>query len=209
MAAGAADGSGMQLTGANQPASGPDFGSLIGPNLKRLRRERVLSLDALANLAGVSRAMLSQIERGTSVPTINIVWKLARAFDLPFSALIAGPAETIHELPVARARCLVSASGNLKSRALFPIDAPPRAEFYEIRLKPDSAEESLAHPVGTTENLVVASGSVEIWLGANVHALKAGDAIQFPGDQPHTYRNPAEVDAVLYLVMSYLYPVEL
>lgn len=66
-----------------------NLGLVVGQNMKRLRSRRNLSLEGLAKLSGVSRAMLGQIELGRSVPTINVVWKIACAFDVPFSTLIA------------------------------------------------------------------------------------------------------------------------
>src|ERR1700751_808425 len=77
----------IQLRAA-RPAAG-DMGPIIGENLRRLRSRRNLPLDGLARLSGVSRAMLNQIELGRSAPTINLVFKIARAFDVPFSTLLA------------------------------------------------------------------------------------------------------------------------
>ncbi len=195
-----------QPSGVLSPESpaNADLVGLIGPNLKRLRQDRGLSLDGLANLADVSRAMLSQIERQTSVPTINVVWKLARAFGVPFSALIAdNAAQPVHEMLAADAQRLESASGKMSTRALFPVDAPPRAEFYELRLRPGGFEESGPHPDGAVENLVVATGTLEVSIGNTVHPLAPGDAILFPGDQPHAYRNRGAAESVVYLVMTY------
>ena len=66
---------------------------VVGANLRRLRNQRGLSLERLAQISGVSRAMLGQIELGQSAPTINVLWKIASALEVPFSALIsrAGP----------------------------------------------------------------------------------------------------------------------
>ncbi len=70
-------------------APSPDLTPVVGKNLRRFRSERGLSLEGLSKLSGVSRAMLGQIELGHSTPTINVVWKIARALDLPFSAIIS------------------------------------------------------------------------------------------------------------------------
>src|SRR6218665_380760 len=69
-------------------ADGADLAPVVGRNLKRLRTERGLSLEKLSQSSGVSRAMLGQVELGQSAPTINVLWKLARALGIPFSALI-------------------------------------------------------------------------------------------------------------------------
>jgi DNA-binding XRE family transcriptional regulator len=66
-----------------------DLAPIVGSNLRRLRTRRGLSLEKLSQLSGVSRAMLGQIELGQSAPTINVLWKIARALEVTFSALIS------------------------------------------------------------------------------------------------------------------------
>jgi transcriptional regulator with XRE-family HTH domain len=190
--------------GEREPAAGADLTPVVAQNLKRLRTERGLSLEKLSQAAGVSRAMLGQIEQGKSAPTINVVWKIVRALDVPFSTLISDPtAARVTILPAARARMLRSRDGSFSSRALFPMDQPRNVEFYELRLTPFGAEEADPHPPGTTENLVVANGSLELTIGGERALLVQGDAILFQADVPHTYRNPGNAEAVLYLVMTY------
>jgi transcriptional regulator with XRE-family HTH domain len=185
-------------------SSEADLTATVGANLRRLRTQRGLSLERLSKLAGVSRAMLGQIELGQSAPTINIVWKITRALDLPFSALITGRSGgAVRVLPVREAKRLLSQDGTFSSRALFPFDAPRSVEFYELRLLPGAVENAEAHAPGTTENLVVASGAVEIEVNGATHSLGVGDAIVFEADLPHVYRNQGEAPAVMYLVMTY------
>src|SRR5262249_29874911 len=186
------------------PSAGADFAPTVGPNLRRLRLRRGLSLEKLAQSSGVSRAMLGQIELGQSAPTINVLWKIARALDVTFSALI--PSKESGGTRVLRqegSKLLSSHDGSFVSRALFPFDQPRRVEFYELKLSAHKREDADAHPPGTVENLVVTRGQVEIRVGGEVHALGTGDAIMFEADLPHTYLNPGADDAVMYLVMTY------
>ncbi len=188
-------------------SSSDNLGLVVGHNIKRLRSRRNLSLEALAKLSGVSRAMLGQIETGRSVPTINVVWKIACAFEVPFSTLIASPnAESIRVFPAKEARILTSASGDFSTRALFPFDGERRTEFYELRLKAGGLEEAEPHALGTMENLVIVRGEMEIEIAGQLRRLGPGDAIFFQADQPHLYRNPGEDDATAYLVMTYVEP---
>lgn len=176
----------------------------VGTNLRRLRLQRGLSLERLSQACGVSRAMLSQIELGHSTPTINVVWKIAHALDLPFSALIATPrARGLSILRRQEAKVLSSHDGAFTSRALFPFDSPRRVEFYELRLAPRAEERAEPHPPGTVENLVVSTGRVEIEANEVRQTLEPGDAIVFQADVPHAYRNLEAGEAVLYLVMTY------
>jgi transcriptional regulator with XRE-family HTH domain len=195
--------------GALPEARSEDLTPIVGTNLKRLRVKRGLSLERLAQKSGVSRAMLGQVELGKSTPTINIVWKIARALDVPFSALISERqnASTVL-LPVSKAKVLRSADGVFSSRALFPFDSPRKVEFYELRLAAGGAEHSDAHAPGTNENLVVTAGALTLELGNEHFQLATGDAIVFEADVPHVYRNDGKSEAVMYLVMTYADHIE-
>lgn len=186
-------------------ADGPsDLAPFAGKHLRILRVKRGLSLERLAKASGVSRAMLGQIELQQSVPTINVLWKIARALDVPFSALLT-ECETRQTtvLRGANARILSSADGGFSSRALFPFDQPRSAEFYELRLAPHAKEDADPHLPGTVENLVVNSGALEIRVGGQRYSLGKDDSIQFQADVPHVYSNPGPREAVVYLVMTY------
>ncbi len=181
-----------------------DLTPVVGENLRRLRTQRGLSLERLARASGVSRAMLGQIELGQSAPTINVLWKIARALGVPFSTLITHRgAGTTHVLRADTAKRLTSADGRFVSRALFPFDAPRNVELYELRLAAGTTEHAEPHPPGTVENLVVAQGTVDITIAEERHALAAGDAILFEADVPHAYRNAGATESVMYLVMTY------
>lgn len=155
-------------------------------------------------MSGVSRAMLGQIELGQSAPTINVLWKISSALGVPFSALITARGATgPHVLRADQAKHLTSHDGRFSSRALFPFDEPRRVEFYELRLAPGGVEKADAHNPGTTENLVVAAGALELEVAGRKEALGAGDAIVFEADVPHVYRSRSDEETVMYLVMTY------
>lgn len=182
-----------------------EIAGIVSRNLKNWRMRRELSLEALANAAGVSRAMLSQIELGRSIPTIGLLWRVAQALEVPFAALTSdGARGSSVMLPAAKAKILTSADGNFTSRALFPFDAERRVEFYKLTLAPRSEEIADPHPPGTIENLTVASGQVEIVVAGLSHILKPDDAIMFEADVPHAYRNRRSSTASMYLVMTYI-----
>jgi transcriptional regulator with XRE-family HTH domain len=193
----------MEASPESAPASS-DLTPIVGANLRRLRVRRGLSLERLSKACGVSRAMLSQVELGQSTPTINVVWKIASALGVPFSALISSKeSSSVSVLRQEQAKVLASRDGAFSSRALFPFDEPRRVEFYELRLAPHGTERAEAHPPGTIENLVVAQGSVSVELGERREALGPGDAIVFEADVPHAYSNATGTEAVMYLVMTY------
>jgi transcriptional regulator with XRE-family HTH domain len=183
-----------------------EISALTGRNLRRLRTRRGFSLDRLAKISGVSRAMLGQIETGKSSPTISVLSKIAFALDVPCGSLIADREEaSITPVPRAKSKILSSSEGKFQSRALFPFESDRRVEFYELRIAPHHTETADAHQHGTLENLVVAQGTVEIIAGKQPpHILGEGDAVLFHADVPHTYRNMSGIEAILYLVTTYL-----
>jgi transcriptional regulator with XRE-family HTH domain len=179
---------------------------IVGRNLRQLRTRRGYSLERLAKLSGVSRAMLGQIETGKSTPTISLLWKVATALGVPFSNLLA--AETSAGTVLLRsedAKILSSKDGRFTTRALFPFSEERKVEFYELRIAPHHRENADAHAPGTRENVVLVHGAVEILVqGSRPVALSQGDALVFEADVPHAYRNLGPTEAVLYLVMTYV-----
>jgi transcriptional regulator with XRE-family HTH domain len=181
-----------------------DLAPVVGANLRRLRLKRGLSLEKLSQRCGVSRAMLGQIELGQSAPTINVLWKIARALDVTFATLIqAREAGGTTVLKKSQGKVLTSHGGLFSSRALFPFDGPRRAEFYELRLAPRATEHADSHAAGTVENLVVVDGRLRVERSGEAHDLEAGDAIVFDADVPHAYVNTGDKECVMYLVMTY------
>lgn len=186
-------------------AEGNELAGIVAANLHRLRLERGLSLEKLAQLSGVSRAMLGQIEQARCSPSINLLWRVVTALGTPFSAILHRPeTSTTRILRSADAKRLLSGSGEFSSRALFPFDQRRRVEFYELRLAPYSLEHSEAHPPGATENLVLVQGRLIVGVAGQSLELQCGDSVFFAGDLPHSYNNPHEEEALFYLVMSYV-----
>ena len=181
-----------------------DLAHVIGANLRRLRAQSNLSLEKLSRAAGVSRAMLGQIELGKSVPTITVLARIADAFELPVTAFIGARSESsVTVLRSNESKSLGTPDGAFVSRALFPFAGSRKVEFYELKLEPGCDQPSEAHSSGTTENLVVTQGALTVAIGEHVHRLEAGDAIYFSADVPHSYRNTGQVTTLAYLVMSY------
>ena len=191
---------------AGFPDDGYDLPLVLGQNLKRLRTRQGHSLDRLARISGVSRAMLSQIETGKSAPTISLLWKIATALGVPFATLLDDQkTDGTVVLRRGEAKILASHDGRFTTRALFPFDGERKVEFYELRLAPLHTERAEAHALGTVENIVIARGEVEIRAGRKAPVVLAeGDAILFEADVPHSYRNCCGEEALAYLVMTYI-----
>lgn len=185
----------------------PELEAVVGRNLKAQRTQRGVSLDALAQEAGVSRTLLGQIEIGKASPTVRVIWKIAQALGVPFSTLLS--TETAYGTTVTHrktARKLSSADGRFSSRALFRLGDPHAAEFYELWFAPHSREDAEPHRPGTRENLVVTAGQLELRIGSERVLLAAGDCVNFAADIPHSYINPSAEPCWAYLVMNYESP---
>ena len=175
--------------------------NLVGVNLARLRAERQLSLDALARASGVSRAMLAQVESARSVPSIKVLCKVAAALKVSVAAFLRRHAVNGFEhLPADRARRVLSADGRFSARALYPDSEPAIAEFHELRIAPLHTERGERRAPGTTVNLVVSDGTLEVSVHDQRQLLATGDAIVFDADQPHSLRNPGDTEARVFRV---------
>lgn len=176
---------------------------IVASNLSRLRALRHLSLDGLARKSGVSRAMLAQIESGRSVPTIRVLQRVASALQVSVAAFLRHFApQGVAVLPLQDSPRVLSGSGRFSSRSLYP-PGEQRFEFHELKLDALSTEHLQAHVPGTQKNLVVTHGTLEIQINDHRQLLGTGDAIFFDADHAHSYRNPANAEAIAYVVTQY------
>jgi rhodanese-related sulfurtransferase/transcriptional regulator with XRE-family HTH domain len=182
----------------------PELDAVVSANVKELRARRGYTLDVLAGLSGVGRQTLGLIELGRTAPSLGTLWKLARAFEVPFSALLARPRSAQTQVfRGASAKRILGADGRFSSRALFSPDDAGTFEFYELWLAGHGREDAEPHARGTRENLVVTSGRLVLEVGKERFDLGKGDAIAFTADVPHSYVNPASEECWMNLVMTY------
>ena len=181
-----------------------DMARRVAENLRRLRKDRALSLDGLAAASGVSRAALSQIEGSRTNPTLAVLWKIAVGLQVPFHALLGG--EDVGKARLLRASDAVplrSADGRMESRLLSPAGATPGLEVYELRFLPRGLLRSEPHGPGTCETVIVLTGTLRIFVADEVHDLAPGDTVFFRADVPHGYENRSTRDARCLDVIAY------
>lgn len=163
--------------------------------LREVRAAAGLSLAKVAELTGVSKAMLGQIERGESSPTIATLWKIAKGFQMPLSALI-GPA-ALRDPNDARLFRTVTFPGSIEVKIVFPFDPLLGAETFHVALKPDQCHQSAAHAAGVTEEVFILQGTLEVLREGDWVPLGAGQGLRFAADLPHGYRAGPEGAAFL------------
>ncbi len=176
----------------------------LGPTVQRLRTERGMTLDDLSRVAGVSKSMLSEIERDKANPTIAVAWRLANALDIGLDRLLVKGERTIDQITVSGPHEIPSLAGqgdDYTLRILGPIDLAGRFEWYELVLKAGGALVSAAHEPGTREHLTLMRGSLSVTAGATTRKLRVGDTARYFADQAHAIRNDGRHEAAALLVV--------
>lgn len=169
-----------------------DINHRIAARLRRLRGERGLALEGLAERSGVSRSMISLIERGESSPTAVVLEKLATGLDVPLASLFDAPAAAAD--PVSRRKDQVEwrdpDSGYVR-RNVSPAGVPSPFQIVEVAFPPGArvAYETGVRPGTTHQQIWVLQGAMEITLGRERHELSAGDCLAMVLDRPITFRN--------------------
>lgn len=177
----------------------------LGARVKQLRKLRGWSLDALANASGVSRSMLSDIEREQANPTLAVTLRIAQAFGMALGELIEMP-DASSSVTVIRAD---DHAFNYRSdkfcriRTLSPLNLEKDVEFYEVQLQPGGALRSAPHFEGTREFLVVQKGQVKVESASDSETLNPGDSASYRADVPHAIVNTGKGEAVVFLVDIY------
>ena len=188
--------------------SGPvmqEINQYLAATLRQLRTDRGWSLDRAASECGVSKAMLGQVERGESSPTVATLWKIATGFGTSLSTFLeTSPAEqggmTLRSADAVRQR---PAADQMLIAPLFPFDARYGFELFELTLLPGYERLSEPHSDGVVEHVVVVRGEMELLVQGSWQRLGEGQAVRFAADQPHGYRNLGAEPVVFHNLIYY------
>ncbi len=194
---------------AKKPTAEADqepVGRLLCARVRELRKKKNWTLEEMSAACGVSRSMLSEIERGSANPTLVVTCRIAQAFGMSLGEFV--------DLPDVTPRIDVIQAGDrayhfrsdrfCRIRTLSPLHLEKSVEFYEVVLRPGGTLASAAHFAGARELLTVERGAVRVRSGDEAAQLGVGDSAHYPADVPHAIENAAEEDAVLFLVVTYL-----
>jgi transcriptional regulator with XRE-family HTH domain len=183
------------------PGNDPSIATAVA----RLRRERKLSLAALALQAGISRSMLHEIEKDRTNPTVGIAWRLATALGVDLPELLQGSVQSpiVDMIGEHATPWLTSADGLCRLRILGPLKLAGHLEWYLLDAEPNGELVSTAHQPRTTEHLSVLKGELVVSVDNEDTMVSAGATIRYRADRPHAIRNrrskPAE--ALLMVVL--------
>lgn len=154
----------------------------------RRERERVgLSLSELAKRAGVAKSTLSQLEAGTGNPSVETLWALGVALDVPFSRLVEPRIAPMIVIRAGEGPAIPAAGATYFGTLLSACPPGARRDIYLITAEPGPARDADAHLPGSVEHVVVISGRLRAGLPGQLVDLDPGDYAMFAGDLAHRY----------------------
>lgn len=165
--------------------------SKVAETLRAVRKEQQLTLDELAQRSGVSRSMLSQIERGESNPTLATLWNLTQALGVDFAGLLGAEAAVsqtsghVERLAADRTPTINSRGERCRLRILSPPGLAGAVEWYELQLDAGGALLSDAHAPGSMEHLTILDGRIAVQSGLCEEEGEGGDTLRYRADVGH------------------------
>lgn len=197
------------------PASPEYPAERLGETLRRVRRARHLTLAALAERSGVSRSMLSEIERGSVNPTVGVLWNLTFALGIEIGDLLSnasvaeGGSSVIEHIKSYSTPVMKSQDGSCTLQILSPARTLLPLEWYEMRFDAGGRFDAPAYRAGTYLHLTALDGVLQASIGERAVTVDPGDTLRFPGDQPIHLQaeQPARALLVVALPESYDGPV--
>lgn len=175
----------------------------VSQNIKQIREQKKLTLDAASCVTGVSRSMLAQIEKGDANPTISVLWKIANGYKVSFTSLIEQAPEAATVIRSDAVPPIVEDYGKYINYPAFGFDEQRSFETYRIVIAPGGGLQAEPHLAGTEEYITVFSGRVEIKASDKVFCLEEGDSIRFMADAIHSYKNIGQKEALLSMLLYY------
>ncbi len=180
----------------------------LGQALQALRKSKSLTLDELAQSSGISKSMLSQIERGQTNPTFATLWSLTNALGVEISDILE-QSENAQNTPILIEHLEAHFTPTIQSpdakctlKILSPVSSVANLEWYEMRIQKEGSLQSGAHTGGTTEHLTVLKGELLVTSGDTNITLKEGETARYRADFPHSITNMADQETMAILVVA-------
>lgn len=186
----------------------PSEASAISPSqqiaaaLKRERLRAGLSLSEVARRAGVGKSTMSGLETGSGNPSLETMWALAAALDIPLARLLDPPPHTVALQHVGDMPSLPSTTADYVATLLSPSPPNARRDIYFIQAEPGEPRMSQPHPQGTIEHVILGSGAARIEVLGQSYELGVGDYLTHPGDQPHRFTALTPATNAVFVVES-------
>lgn len=179
-------------------------GDAIAENLRRMREERNLSYDQLAESTGVSKSMLRNIELGKSSPTVATMWKIANGLRVSFSALLRKTVSDVQVRSFKAEEPLIEANSHYRIFPLVPFDPEQPFETYYVEIDPDTVFIGEPHVGNIYEYVYVIEGAMEVVVDGEKFEVNEKEVIQFYANCPHEYRCIGDSTATAIMKISYI-----
>ncbi len=160
---------------------------VIAASLRRERHRTGLSLTELARRAGIAKSTLSQLESGTGNPSLETLWAICVALDVPFSRLLDPPRPHIQVIRADEGPTVASAEADYQATLLAGCPPGVRHDIYRIQAEPGHARVSQPHMPGVAEHVVISAGRALVGMASEPVELGPGDYISYPADVPHVF----------------------
>ena len=175
----------------------------IGERLKEIRNTKQLTLDDVAELTGVSKPMLGQIERGQSSPTINVLWKISTGLKIPLSFFCRQQESEYMVAGLGEKEMITEENGGMRAYPLFPFDPVRNVEVFYIEFDAGVEHSSLPHVPGVEEYVFLVQGTLKMVIGGKEVFLQEKQSIRFGADISHAYHNVSDNVCAVYNVIFY------
>ncbi|KTS17247.1 helix-turn-helix domain-containing protein [Pantoea dispersa] len=161
--------------------------AIIAAGLVRERQRAGLSLTEVARRAGIAKSTLSQLEAGNGNPSIETLWSLCVALNIPFARLMEPEVKKMQV--IRRGEGMVVSAELADFQAALLASCPPggRRDLYLITSQPGAPRASKPHPPGSVEHIILARGRARVGLMEAPVELFPGDYICYPADEPHIF----------------------
>lgn len=173
--------------------------SVIAKSLVRERMRTGLSLAEIARRAGIAKSTLSQLEAGNGNPSLETLWSLCVALDIPFARLLEPQTQKTQVIRRGEGTKVIAEQSNYQATLLAACPPGARRDIYLLTTQPGADRISQPHPAGSVEHIIVTQGSALVGLTDAPEALYAGDYICYPADQEHIFK-ALEADTFAILV---------
>ncbi|AWO76592.1 XRE family transcriptional regulator (plasmid) [Geobacillus thermoleovorans] len=176
----------------------------FGENVKKARKSKSLSLQELSDRCGVSRSMLSQIERGEKNPTIQVACQIAEGLDMTLSQLLGEDARKEVIVIKKEERYIYKDKHSGFERHLLSPSFPSRGIEFILNIIPYKKASGIfpKHKKGVKEYISVAKGKLRVKLGNETYDLEEGDSMYYEADIEHSFTNIGDEDCHYYLVID-------
>jgi len=167
----------------------------IGRKLHALRKARGLTLEEVEAMSGISKSMLSQIERGRANPTFGTLWNLTQSLGTSINQLLdrtqsdAGKSRRMEHLDVHMTPTITSQDGKCKFHILSPRRINLPVEWYEVRIEAGGAHRAHPHGAASWEHWTCLTGQIVVEVGDKEVVLNPGETLRYMAEVTHGIRN--------------------